>query len=53
LADAVMQEHVARIVETKRRGLVAQLVKTADSDDAEITKVLGVFVRPWEWVADD
>ena len=53
LIAAGIEAHVARVVETKRRGLVAQLVKTGDCSDEAVTKTLGVFIRPWEWVAED
>lgn len=51
LADAGVSAHVGAVVEDKKRGLVAQLVKTGTADDAAVTKVLGGFTRPWEWAA--
>ena len=38
---------VSEVVDDKKRGLTARLAPTAD--DAEITKILGEFTRPWEW----
>ena len=49
LAEAGLSERVSAVVEDKKRGLVAQLEKTGDVDDAAVGKVLGNFVRPWEW----
>ncbi len=46
--DGVAAEVVA-VYEDKKRGLVAQLSKTGDTDDAAVNKCLGGFVRPWEW----
>ena len=51
LADAGVAAHVGSVMEDKKRGLVAQLVKTGDADDAKVTEVLGSFTRPWEWSA--
>jgi hypothetical protein len=50
LMDAGLDVHVVRVIESKKHGLVAQLVK-ADKNikDAQVTKVLGSFIRPWEW----
>lgn len=49
LADAGVAAKVASVIEDKKRGLVAQLAKTGDVDDASVTRVLGEFTRPWEW----
>ncbi len=50
LVDAGLDVHVVRVIESKKRGLVAQLVKADDSiKDKDVTKVLGSFIRPWEW----
>ena len=46
LAEAGLDAQVQKVVEDKQRGLVAQVVGSAD-DDA-ITGVLGGFTRPWE-----
>ena len=46
LAEAGLDAQVQKVVEDKQRGLVAQVVGSAD-DDA-ITEVLGGFSRPWE-----
>ncbi len=40
---------VAEVVEDKKRGLVARLVRESGADEAEITRRLGEFTRPWEW----
>jgi acyl-CoA synthetase (AMP-forming)/AMP-acid ligase II len=46
LSEAGLDAQVQKVVEDKQRGLVAQVVGSAD-DDA-ITGVLGGFTRPWE-----
>jgi len=50
LKDAGLDVHVAQVIESKKRGLVAQLQKTDSGvKDQAVTKVLGSFIRPWEW----
>ena len=51
LAEAGVPAKVGTVVEDKKRGLVAQLEKTGDTEDAKVTHVLGGFTRPWEWAA--
>ena len=45
---------VARVVEDKRLGLVAEIEPTGDAarDDAAVGHVLGAFLTPWRWVGD-
>ncbi|TCL10110.1 fatty-acyl-CoA synthase/long-chain acyl-CoA synthetase [Shimia isoporae] len=40
---------VTSVLDDKKRGLVAQLTNNGDATDEEVSKVLGSFVRPWEW----
>jgi len=40
---------VTCVVDDKKRGLVAQVTRTGEVDDATIGHVLGQFTRPWEW----
>ena len=42
---------VIEVVEDKKRGLVAQLSKSAPVEDAAVASVLGQFSNPWEWAA--
>lgn len=49
LEKAGSSARVTAVVEDKKRGLVAQLSGKADADEAIVSKVLGDFVRPWEW----
>ncbi|MEK6204487.1 MAG: acyl-CoA synthetase, partial [Amylibacter sp.] len=50
LVDAGLDVHVSKVIESKKRGLVAQLGKSDKNiKDAQVTKVLGSFIRPWEW----
>jgi len=51
LKDAGLAAHVALVVEDKKRGLVAELVKTGDVADKDVTKCLGDFVTKWNWQA--
>lgn len=49
LAEAGIGAHVAEVIEDKKRGLVARLVRTAPVEDAKVQALLGGFTRPWEW----
>lgn len=40
---------VARVIDSKKRGLVAQLEATGEVDEEKLGQVLGRFTRPWEW----
>lgn len=48
LDKAGLDVRVAQVIECKKRGLVAQLAKGSASE-ADVTKALGAFTRPWEW----
>ncbi|MCF6234518.1 MAG: acyl-CoA synthetase [Rhodobacteraceae bacterium] len=48
LEEAGMQARVVKVVDDKARGLVAQL-RRGGADEEAVTKVLGSFIRPWEW----
>ncbi|GHF57339.1 acyl-CoA synthetase [Seohaeicola zhoushanensis] len=50
LEAAKVQARVARVIDDKKRGLVAQLDRNG-ADEADVSRVLGEFTRPWEWVA--
>ncbi len=50
LAEAGVPAVVVRVVEDKKRGLVACLEPEGEKpSDEEVNKVLGRFPRPWEW----
>ncbi len=49
LAEAGIGAHVSEVVEDKKRGLVARLIRTAPVDEARVKEVLGGFTGPWEW----
>ena len=49
LAEAGVPAQVAQVIDSKKRGLVAQLEKSGEVDEAQLAQVLGQFVRPWEW----
>ena len=48
LEKAGVQARVAKVVDDKTRGLVAQMRRNG-ADEADVAKVLGGFTRPWEW----
>ena len=50
LEEAGVQARVSSVVDDKKRGLVAQLDRNG-ADEADVSKVLGGFTRPWEWAA--
>ncbi|HEX9858348.1 MAG TPA: acyl-CoA synthetase, partial [Paracoccaceae bacterium] len=49
LAEAGLTLRVAEVVEDKKRGLVARLVRVPGVEDEAVAAVLGAFTRPWEW----
>ncbi len=50
LDEAGIQARVTSVIDDKTRGLVAQLSRNG-ADEADVKKVLGGFIRPWEWAA--
>ncbi|MEP4432760.1 MAG: hypothetical protein ABJ349_11175, partial [Hyphomicrobiales bacterium] len=40
---------VVSVTDDKKRGLVAQLDRPTDTDEATISAILGAYTRPWEW----
>ncbi|SMX25253.1 acyl-CoA synthetase [Boseongicola aestuarii] len=51
LAEAGQGAKVDKVVEDKRRGLVARIARTGEADDAKVAEVLGAFAVAWEWEA--
>lgn len=49
LANADVAAEVVDVVEDKKRGLVARIVRTGTAADEDVIKALGAFTRPWEW----
>ena len=49
LEQAGLAARVVQVIDDKKRGLVAQLQKTGDVDEAKLSEVLGNYIRPWEW----
>jgi len=49
LTEAGVAAQVSSVIDSKKRGLVAQVSKSGNVDEAAVTKVLGSFTRPWEW----
>lgn len=46
LQEAGLNAQITRVIEDKKRGLVAQV--TGEGTDAQITAALGDFIQPWE-----
>ncbi len=51
LANADVAAEVTDVVEDKKRGLVARMVRTGTVSDEDVVKALGAYTRPWEWAA--
>ena len=49
LVGAGLGAAVADVVEDRKRGLVARLVRTGPVDDAAVQRVLGEYANGWEW----
>ncbi len=49
LEKAGIAARVTHVIDDKKRGLVAQLEKSGEVDDAKLSEVLGNYTRPWEW----
>lgn len=49
LAGAGLPVRVSEVVEDKKRGLVACLVKSSPVEDAAVNAVLGQYAQGWEW----
>jgi len=49
LAEAGIPARIIAVAEDKKRGLVAQVQKSAPIEDAAVQAVLGRFSNPWEW----
>ena len=49
LANADVAAEVADVVEDKKRGLVARIVRTGTVSDDEVIRALGAYTQPWEW----
>ncbi|MEI4195459.1 acyl-CoA synthetase [Roseovarius sp. E0-M6] len=52
LEAADVNARVITVVDDKKRGLVAKLEKTGETDDASVSTALGSFTRPWDWSAE-
>ncbi len=40
---------VTKVVDDKKRGLVALLERQGEADEARVARILGEFTRPWDW----
>jgi len=52
LEAADVNARVTTVIDDKKRGLVAKLEKTGETDDASVSTALGSFTRPWDWSAE-
>jgi len=52
LEAADVNARVSIVIDDKKRGLVAKLEKTGETDDASVSAALGSFTRPWDWSAE-
>lgn len=50
LSEAGIPARVAKVVEDKKRGLVAHLERSAEVEDARVQAILGQFATPWDWL---
>lgn len=50
LEEQHLQARVVKVIDDKKRGLVAQLERNG-ADEEDVAKILGDFTRPWEWAA--
>ncbi|MCC5969424.1 MAG: acyl-CoA synthetase [Pararhodobacter sp.] len=44
-----LKARVAKVFEDKKRGLVAQIERTGEVDEAAVAELLGAFTIPWDW----
>ena len=51
LTEAGQPAHVSKVFEDKKRGLVAQITKTGEVDEARVAALMGSFANAWEWAA--
>ena len=51
MANADVAAEVVSVVEDKKRGLVARIQRTGTVTEEDVTKALGSFTNPWEWVS--
>ena len=49
LKDAGQAAHVSAVAEDKKRGLVAQIERSGDVDEAKVVEILGQFAVAWDW----
>ncbi|PRY23229.1 fatty-acyl-CoA synthase [Aliiruegeria haliotis] len=49
LEEAKIEARVKDVIDSKKRGLVAQLERTGDVDEDALGHLLGNFATPWEW----
>ncbi len=53
LTKAGVPAHIDHVIDDKKRGLIAQVKRTGDASDEEVSKVLGDFINAWEWLGED
>ncbi|MBO9400634.1 acyl-CoA synthetase [Shimia sp. R9_3] len=53
LTKAGVPAHIDHVIDDKKRGLIAQVKRTGDASDEDVSKVLGDFINAWEWLGED
>jgi len=49
LEAAGAEAHVESVIEDKKRGLIAHIAKTSDTDEAKVNETLNSYATPWTW----
>ncbi|MEL6991250.1 MAG: acyl-CoA synthetase [Pseudomonadota bacterium] len=52
LEKAGLNARVIEVIDSKKRGLVAQIERTGDCDEAHLAEVMGNYTRPWDWAGE-
>ncbi|WP_373235475.1 acyl-CoA synthetase [Cohaesibacter celericrescens] len=52
LVEKGFDTEVVRVIEDKKRGLVAELRNSNNVDKEALSRALGQFTRPWQWQQD-
>ncbi|PJE33285.1 Long-chain-fatty-acid--CoA ligase [Pseudooceanicola marinus] len=52
LAEAGIPAEVVEVVDDKKRGLTARVVRKGEVDETALKTLLGNYTNPWEWAED-
>jgi fatty-acyl-CoA synthase/long-chain acyl-CoA synthetase len=53
LSKAGVPAQIDHVIDDKKRGLIAQVKRTGDATDEQVSKVLGDYINAWEWAKED